>query len=67
MGRSDDDTVVADVIAGVAEDLDLGCGDDTEGLVAVCVAKSDNCTTSVLRIAIVKCFGEDQSFGYLEE
>lgn len=44
--RSDDDSVVADVVAVVAENLDLGSGDDTESLVAVCIAKGNDCARS---------------------
>ena len=38
-----DDTVVADVVAFVADDEDLGGSDATKGLITVGVTKSDNC------------------------
>jgi hypothetical protein len=44
--RSDDDSIVADVVALVADDLDLGGGDQTESLVTVCVAKGNDYSRS---------------------
>jgi hypothetical protein len=41
----DDDTVVADVVAGVANDEDLGCGNDTECLVPISVTESNDFAT----------------------
>jgi hypothetical protein len=41
--RRDDDAVVADVVALVADDEDLGGGDAAKGLVAVCIAECYNC------------------------
>jgi hypothetical protein len=38
-----DDTVVADVIAFVADDEDLGGSDATKGLITVGIPESDNC------------------------
>jgi hypothetical protein len=41
---SDDDSVVTDVVTVVANDLDLGCGNHTESLVTVGVAKGNDCS-----------------------
>jgi hypothetical protein len=41
----DDDTVVTDVVAGVADDEDLGRGDDTECLVPISVSESNDFAT----------------------
>ena len=38
-----DDTVVADVVAVVADDEDLGGSDAAKGLVTVGITESDNC------------------------
>lgn len=40
--RRDGDAVVADVVALVADDEDLGGGDAAKGLVAVCIAECYN-------------------------
>ena len=41
--RGNDDTVVADVVAFVADDENLGSSDATKCLITVGIAKSDNC------------------------
>jgi len=41
--RSDDDSIVADVVTLVADDENLGGSDAAEGLVAVCIAECYNC------------------------
>lgn len=38
-----DNTVVADVVAFVADDEDLGSSDATKGLITVGITESDNC------------------------
>ena len=42
MLRGDDDTVIADVVALVADDEDLGGCNNTKSLITVSIAKCDN-------------------------
>ena len=40
--RSDNDSIVANVVSGVANDEYLGCSNEAESLVTICVSESNN-------------------------